>query len=114
MWLGNPSQKYAQSAIGGLHVLVLERRLGRKLTRKEVAMHTCDNPRCVLSAHIRLGSQKDNVRDAVAKGRRSPFRSLSRYQRAEIKARYLFGGISQRALAREYGVSQARVNQCLS
>ena len=34
-----------------------------------VVMHTCDNPRCVRPDHLRVGTQKENVRDMWAKGR---------------------------------------------
>lgn len=34
-----------------------------------VAMHTCDNRKCVRPSHLRIATQLENMRDAVKKGR---------------------------------------------
>jgi hypothetical protein len=34
-----------------------------------VVLHACDVPACVNPAHLRVGTQRDNVHDAMAKGR---------------------------------------------
>lgn len=34
-----------------------------------VICHTCDNPPCYEADHLFIGTQGDNIRDAIAKGR---------------------------------------------
>ena len=39
-------------------------------TEGQVAIHSCDNRACINPAHLRWGDQKENMRDAINKGRR--------------------------------------------
>jgi len=46
---------------------------GRSIPAGKVVMHSCDRPTCVNPAHLSLGTQKQNVHDAIAKGRFAPW-----------------------------------------
>lgn len=81
-----------------------------------VVRHTCDNPPCINPAHLVLGSDLDNARDAVgrkrnANGERMWSAKLTDAQVEEIRRRYTAGGVSQRALAAEYGVWHQHISE---
>jgi hypothetical protein len=83
-------------------------------------LHSCDNPQCVNPAHLSLGTPLDNASDRVAKGRsgktygpRYDLRRLSEAQYAEIRRRYNEGGVSQQALAAEFGVGQMTISRAV-
>lgn len=71
--------------------------------------HRCDNGICVAEAHLFLGTQFDNMRDASAKGRLAVPRRRNRDRIAEIQRRWLAGGVTQVALAREFNTSEPQI-----
>ena len=42
---------------------------GSEVPSGNVVMHTCDTPRCVNPAHLRVGTQAENNQDRASKGR---------------------------------------------
>ena len=82
-------------------------------------MHTCDRPLCVNPAHLELGSNRDNAADSARKARRprgsrQHAAKLTEGQVLNLRARYEAGGITQKQLAEEYGISRALVSVILT
>jgi DNA-binding XRE family transcriptional regulator len=79
-----------------------------------VVRHECDNRACCNPAHLRIGTQLENVRDRVERGRsadvngeRNPSAKLTVEQVREI--RRLAGSYSRSELARRYGVNRSTI-----
>lgn len=95
---------------------------GVSLGPKDFVCHKCDNPRCVRPDHLFLGSPKDNVKDMVAKkrnrctpkyGENHHQAKLSLVQVTEIRDLYATGGVTQRQLAKKFGVTQGIVGRII-
>ena len=67
--------------------------------------HTCDVRNCVNPAHLFLGTQQDNLRDASAKGRmKSTHEILTPDTVREIRRLYSVGAGSYATLGQQFGV----------
>ena len=79
-------------------------------------LHRCDNPPCFEPTHLFLGTQQDNVRDMISKGRqwRNPGypgeQNPASVLTEEDVLAILADSRSQRAIAADYGVTQAAVS----
>lgn len=76
--------------------------------------HICHVPACVNPEHLTFGSHADNMADRGAAGRQAKgvsqgLAKLTEENVIEIRRRYAEGGVTQRKLADEFGVSRRSV-----
>ena len=73
-------------------------------------LHKCDNRKCMNTEHLFLGTQKDNVDDAIAKGRHksSKPRILTKEQEVELW-NLRQGGMTDRELSIRFGITKRLV-----
>lgn len=86
--------------------------------------HACDNKPCCNPAHLQLGSNSDNIRDAITRGLKSPsggvlpgerngFAKLNAETVLTIRRTYAEGGTTARRLAAQYGIAKSHVLRIL-
>lgn len=78
LWTGKSVNKKGYGSIslggkGGKHKLA--HRLSYEMHKGSipdglVVMHQCDNPKCVNPDHLEVGTQSQNIKDAIARGRK--------------------------------------------
>ncbi len=83
-------------------------------------LHKCDHPWCHNPAHWFTGTNADNNKDRHQKGRyshchkESPLQKLDWDRVNQIRVLYAGGEFTQRQLARQFGVSQAKIHHIIS
>ncbi len=78
-------------------------------TTGHYVLHSCDNPRCCNPDHLRTGTAAENSADMTSRGRQS--RKLTEQDVLEIRA---ITGMSQRAIADQYGVHRTVINRIIN
>lgn len=87
---------------------------------KLFVLHHCDVAACVNPEHLYEGTQAENVRDAVQRGRLKPPPRMygeqhpqARLSNEQVEALRALRGVSQRELARSFGVSRSQIGRIL-
>jgi hypothetical protein len=81
--------------------------------------HTCDNPPCCNPAHLLLGTPKDNIGDAVARGRiaRGETGGTAKLTRATVlamRAMYAAGGLTVEEVGEAHGAAKSAALKAIS
>lgn len=110
-WLGCRSKEgYGNLKQGGRARRATHVALG--LTEPGVlVMHTCDHPPCCNPSHLVVGSDAQNARDKVRKGR--AVNKLSPSDREAIRAAYAAGGVTMKQLGAAYGVCYQAIQRVI-
>lgn len=80
-----------------------------------VVRHSCDNPPCVNPAHLKVGTQGDNVRDMVERGRHG--RGMAKLTWAEVRAIrtiHATGLVRQDSIAWGFDVGPATISEIVN
>lgn len=76
------------------------------------ALHSCDNPSCVNPAHLRWGTDADNVADAIARGRRAIGEMMPHAKVTSEQAREIFlSPETELEVSARYGVGRSLVSR---
>jgi hypothetical protein len=108
-------------SLGGIlaHRIAWELASGSKIPTGACVLHRCDNPPCVNPDHLFLGSQADNVKDCVAKGRQARTRgAISGRARLDDESVRVIRqraaqGATQAALAKDYDVDPSAISRAI-
>lgn len=123
-WLGAEDNGYGLFWDGGYtgggnprnlkaHAWGYRQRVG-ELAPDEVVRHLCHNKLCQNERHWARGTAFDNTHDSIAAGMVVAQRKLTARKVAEIRSRYAAGGITQKLLAAEYGITQTHLNDVVN
>lgn len=72
-------------------------------------LHSCDNPSCVNPQHLSLGTDADNMRDKMLKGRCSKHLAKLKIEQIEAIKQDLKTDMSPKMIAEKYAISRRNI-----
>lgn len=101
--------------------VVCERHHGAPPTPRHYALHKCGNGHlgCINPHHLRWGTPAENSADSAAhgtmvRGEKQYLAKLTESQVTDMRGRYAAGGVFQRELAKEFGVSREQARDIIN
>lgn len=84
------------------------------IPKTKFVLHKCDKPNCVNPKHLRVGTQKENMRDCslkkrIAKGKDLPQTKLTEKNVRQIRSIYSKGKISMKKIGIMFSINPANV-----
>lgn len=79
-----------------------------------IVMHLDNDPLNNYYKNLKWGTQSENIKQAYNEGRHHQNPKLGNDQKLLISQRYSAGGITQKQLAKEYGISQSIISKLLT
>lgn len=95
------------------HRLAWQLANGREIPAGLVVRHRCDNSRCVNPRHLLVGTNADNMLDAVERGQHSNGGKLTAKSAAKIRQLVALG-MRQRAVAAIFNISHGMVRHIVT
>ena len=87
---------------------------------RSIVLHKCDNPKCINPEHLKIGTQKDNIQDCIAKnrfkapprlaGEKNPKAKLNWEKVRQLRLEASLSSKSYKELAKEYKISTTMVS----
>lgn len=119
IWVGNANNKnygvFNHSTVNGKRMRMFAHRMSYSLvyddlSEEVVLCHKCDNSLCVRPDHLFVGTQAENMKDMVSKGRslrgmKNHNNKLTEEQVQAIRLEYALGELGYTLLGRRYGVT---------
>lgn len=116
---GKDSYGYGQMRVNGrkrlVHRISYEENTG-PIPPRLCVLHRCDNPACINPEHLFLGTHRENMDDMLAKGRQARtsqkgvLHGHAKLTEADVLAIRVASGISQAALALQYGMGRSQIS----
>jgi len=131
-WLGRlnecgNAQWYWRGELRLIHHIAVELCFGVAIPRRTrsigsrgmIVRHSCDLPHCANPFHLLTGTQLQNVRDMISRGRacrgsRHPKAKLNETIVRRIRRRFTNGGVMKRELAEENHIDPSAVSRIIS